>query len=245
MASTKNWIARIPRLAWVTGATLALVGVLLVASGQRLSSQGSNVGELGLDGYQFAGHIDQNGTAFIGYGYIYDIQGIAPTALFSDPYNPSAETAHFTYYATASLTSRAVLTDAVRGIFALDSLGEINFYYQETPGASFDDPESFAQGEDVTSASLRLQDILTVTGPNRGLASSSGDFDVLTATSFEFGGDTVRFGRPGRRYRVSTFGDAVRSDALIPQSSVLLAGSADGAGSNQAFLPHVNRAGNE
>ena len=245
MNSNTHWTGRIRHAALITGATLGLLLIFLAVTGQRLSSQGGNVSEIGLDGYQFVGRIDQNGASFTGYGYLYDMTGVSPDKLFSDPYNPSEETAHFTYYATATLSSCAVLTDAVRSIFALDSTGEITFYYQATPAASFADPGSFAEGEAVTNASLHLQDILTVQAPNRGLSNGNGVFDVLTAQSFEFDGGDVRLGRPGRSYRITTVGDAVRTDAAIPQSSVLLAGSAFGAGGNQAFLPLISSDGEQ
>lgn len=230
---------RIRKAVWIGTATVALLIVLIVSTRQQLSSQGNDVTEIGLGAYQFVGRIDQNGTEFTSYGYLYDIQGVPPGDLFSDPLNASEATAHFTYYATATLSSRAILTDAVRGIFAIDSVGEITYYYQETPYATFDDPESFALGTSITTASTQLQDILTVQGPNRGLATANGEFVVLTATPFTLNDETVRFGRSGRVHRISTFGDAVRTDAVIPQSSVLLAGSAVDSGSRQAFLPYV------
>lgn len=211
---------------WVGIITLGVLVLLSAATARQLQSQGNSVTEVGSGNYQFVGRIDQVGTQFTGYGYLYDIQGLPPNELFTDPLDPSETTAHFTYYATATLSSRAVLADAVRALFALDSVGEITFYYQSTPDASFDDPESFASGTAITTAEVQLQDILTVTAPNRGLANGSGEFKVVTAAQFEFGGDAVRFGRPGKTYRVSTFGDAVRTDASIPESSVLLAGDA-------------------
>ena len=206
--------------------TLGVLVLLSAATARQLQSQGNSVTEIGSGNYQFVGRIDQVGTQFTAYGYLYDIQGLSPHEVFEDPSNPAETTAHFTYYATATLSSRAVLADAVRSLFALDSVGEITFYYQATPEANFADPESFTNGAAVTTATVQLQDILTVTAPNRGLANGSGEFKVVTAAQFELGDETVRFGRPGNSWRVSTFGDAVRTDAIIPESSVLLAGDA-------------------
>lgn len=228
------------RLFWVGLIVLAPI-LLLLATGQELHSQENEVTEISADNFQFAGRIDQDGLDFTGYGFIYDIEGIAPQELFSDSdaINGSEETAHFTYYATANLTSRAVVTDTERGIFALDSVGEITYYYQHSPSADFDDPDSFTEGTAVTTATISLQDILTVQAPNRGLAMSQGEITVLTAETFTFGADTVRFGRPDKTYRVSTTGDAVRTDPLIPQSSVLLAGDAAHIPFWQSFLPVI------
>lgn len=211
---------------WVGIITLVLLVLFSAATARQLHSQGKSVTEIGSGAYQFVGRIDQVGAQFTAYGYLYDIEGLSPSELFSDPLNPSETTAHFTYYATATLSSRAVLTDAVRAIFALDSLGEISYYYQSTPAATFDDPQSFANGTAVTTATTQLQNILTVQGPSRGLANGSGEFTVLSADQFTFGGENVRLGHPGKVYRVSTFGDAVRTDPATPESSVLLAGDA-------------------
>ena len=236
-----NALSTINRSRRILGAfviTLVLVAIM----GQTLYSQGSTAREVGTDKYQYAGRIDQDGLEFTGYGYIYDLQGLAPTALFSGPYNPSEATAYFTYYATASLTSRAVVTDAVRGIFALDSVGEITFYYQSSPSADFGNPESFANGTPIATATIGFQDILSVQEPNRGLSIGNGQFSTWTSEPFTFGAETLRFGHPGTVYQISTFGDALRTDPTIPQSSVLLAGNARRLNFlQQVFLPSVSR----
>lgn len=232
-------VTRFRRLLWIGIAALGLPLLLLIGTGRELHSQGNTVTEIASDSFQFVGRIDQDGVDFVAYGYVYDIEGIDPQELFSDsdPINSSEETAHFTYYASAQLTSRAVLTDSVRAIFTLDSVGDITYYYQDSPAASFDDPQSFAQGTAVTTATVRLQDVLTVQAPNRGLAAGNGEISVSSAEPFTFGTETVRFGRQGRSYRVSTLGDAVRTDPDIPQSSVLLAGDAASFTFWQNFLP--------
>lgn len=234
-------ITHFRRLLWVGIAALVLPLLLLVATGQELHSQEESVTEISSDSHQFVGRIDQDGFDFVGYGYVYDIEGVAPDELFSDsnPLDTSETTAHFTYYASTELTSRAVVTDAVRSIFALDSVGEITYYYQESPAASFDDPQSFTQGTAVMTATIRLQDILTVQGPDRGLAVGNGEMSIVSTEPFTFGGETVRFGQSGKSYQISTQGDAVRTDANIPQSSVLLAGDATSVTWWQNFLPTV------
>ena len=132
------------------------------------------------------------------------------------------------------------MTDATRGIFALDSVGTITFYYHITPTASFEDPSSFATGTPIATASLRLQDILNVQSPNRGVAESHGEFSTLTAKPFQFGNETLRFGEAGLVHRVATFGEGLRTDPVIPRSSVLLAGDAVNTGFRQTFIPSVS-----
>jgi len=236
-----NTLSIINRSRRIIGAFVIALG-LVVIMGQTLYSQGSTAREVGTDTYQYAGRIDQDGPEFIGYGYIYDMQGLAPTALFSDPYSPSEATAYFTYYATATLTSRAVVTDTVRGIFALDSVGEITFYYQSSPSAAFDSPESFANGTPIATAAMNFQDILSVQEPNRGISTGNGEFSMWTSEPFTFGAETLRFGHPGIVYQISSFGDALRTDPIIPQSSVLLAGNARRLSFlQQVFMPSVSR----
>lgn len=235
-------IAQSRRLLWVGIAALAVIVLLLVFTGQELYSQGESVSEIGSGSYQFVGRIDQEGINFTAYGYVYDIEGVAPEELFSDSdaVNASESTAHFTYYATAELTSRAVITDTNRAIFPLNSVGEITYYYQDSPSASFSDPQSFIQGTAVTTATIRMQDVLTVQAPNRGLAIGTGELSVSSTEPFTFGEDLVRFARPGKSYRISTMGDAIRTDPVTPESSVLLAGDAASAPFWQNFLPVID-----
>lgn len=236
-------ISKVRRLRWLAIAALGLAVLLLLVTGQELHSQGEAVTEIAADSYQFVGRIDQVGLDFTAYGYVYDIEGVAPEELFSDAdaVNASEATARFTYYATAELTARAVITDSERAIFPLDSVGEITYYYQASPSASFDDPQSFSQGTPVTSATIRMQDILTVQAPNRGLAVGNGELSVSSAEPFTFGAETVRFGQPGKSYRISTMGDAIRTDPVTPESSVLLAGDAASTTFWQRFLPAIKR----
>jgi hypothetical protein len=245
MSDTPSKWVRMHRLVWASLIMFGVMLLLLTSTGEPLRSQAEvvqeiGVGQPGLGAYQFVGRIDQDGFEFTGYGYLYDIQGLTPTELFSNPANASETTARFTYYATATLTSRAIVTDTVRGIFALDSVGTITYYHQATPSASFADPESFANGIPIATASIRFQDILSVQSPNRGIAVGKGEFSVSTTTPFTFGGESVRFGREGLTYQIATFGDGLRTNAQIPQSSVLLAGSAVNSGFRQTFLPLVS-----
>lgn len=124
-------------------------------------------------------------------------------------------------------------------MFALDSVGLITFYHQPTPSATFSNPLSFAGGTSIATASLHYQDMLSVQSPNRGLVTGKGEFDQITAPTFMLGAESYRFGRPGMIHYVSTFGDALRTDAVIPISSVLLIGNANGTRQLQSSLPSV------
>jgi hypothetical protein len=81
--------------------------------------------------------------------------------------------------------------------------------------------------------------MLSVQSPNRGLVVGKGEFSQITAVPFTLGAESYRFGRPGIIHYVSTFGDANRTNAVIPISSVLLAGNASSTRPLQTSLPSV------
>lgn len=246
MASATDRVRGIRKVYWAIALSVFLLATLLITSGWRVLPQENGVTEVGtarpgLNGYEFIGKIDQEGINFVGYGYIYAMRGLETSQMFTDPLNPSEATARFTYYATSNLTARAILTDAMRGLFTLNSTGTITFYLQPSPSATFTDPLSFAGGVPIAVASLRYQDMLNVIGPNRGLVVGSGEFIQSSATPFTLSGNSYRFGREQMIQRISTYGDAVRTDAIIPRSSVLLSGNSVDTGQRDTFLPQIRR----
>lgn len=244
MLSAKGGILSLSKLLLTVALAAALLVLLFVATNWRLLSKSDSVTAAGVsipevNGYEFIGRIDQNGPDFTGYGYLYFIDGLDATDLFSNPLIGDETTARFTYYATATLSARAVLTDATRGIFALDSVGTISFYYQPTPSATFSNPLSFAGGTQIAVAEMRYQDILNVQGPNRGIAVGGGEFTILSSTPFSIGAESYIFGSPGQIQYVSTFGEGQRTNAVVPISSVLLAGNAVTSRPRQLSLPVI------
>jgi hypothetical protein len=127
------------------------------------------------------GRVDQDGANFIGYGYMNYISGLASSQVFSDPINHTDTTAHFTYYATATLTARSVIS----GVFTLDTAGVLAIYYNPAPQATFKNPASFAAGTLIAQYTLRNQDILNVQGPNLGIATGFGDLEIGRASCRE------------------------------------------------------------
>jgi hypothetical protein len=191
----------------------------------------------GQNAFEFIGRIDQNGADFTGYGYLTQIKDLSYAQIYTNPAAASEDTARFTYVATATLTSRAVLTD----VFTIDSQGTITFYFNESPpDRSFDNSASFASGTPIATASIRYQDILLVQAPNKGLASGVSEATQLDATAFTLDGQSYQFGYPDLLYRYSTIGNGTRVDPGPPISYVLLAGNAVTAG-EQTFLPLIER----
>jgi hypothetical protein len=180
--------------------------------------------------------VDQDGTQFTGYGYLTSIRGLEIGQISTNIFTVSETTAHFTYYATATMTSRAVISN----LFVLDSVGLITFYYHVTPTATFTDPLSFAGGAPIATAAVDFQDILLVQAPNLGLATGMGDFTLLTVAPFTLGAETYQFGRVGMVQRVSTYGQGTRTEPVLPRSFVVLAGNAVDTGQRQLFLPQFS-----
>lgn len=225
---------------------LALLGVLLLTLllfliGWSLMPVGAATPEVGIapaahNAYEFVGRIDQDGFNFTGYGYLTYIRGLDNSQLFTNPITPTEGTAHFTFFATATLTSRAIISN----IFVIDSLGPMTFYYQSNPQADFNNPTSFASGTPIATASVRFHNILNVQGPNQGIATNIGEVTQFTATPFTLGQETYQLGRAGLLHRLSATGQGTRTDPVIPRSFVLFAGNAVTIGQD-TFLPLITR----
>lgn len=224
----------------VVGVLLATT-LLLIAGLQLMSAQAASqqvgVAPVGQNAFEFIGRINQNGFNFTGFGYLTYIKNLSNAQIYSNPTAASEDTARFTYVATATLTSRAILSD----VFVIDSQGTITFYFtQSPPNRDFNDPASFASGTPIATASLRYQDILLVQSSNKGLATGVGEVAQLSATPFSLGGQSYQFGQSNLFYRFSTVGNGTRTDPGPPISFVLLAGNAVTTGQS-TFLPQLNR----
>jgi hypothetical protein len=198
------------------------------------------VGIAGQNAFEFIGQINQNDLNFTGFGYLTYIRDLNNAEIYTNPTNPSEDTARFTYVATATLTSRAILTD----VFVIDSEGTITFYFnQSPPNRSFDNPASFASGTPIATASMRYQDILLVQSANKGLATGVAEVTQLSAPAFTLNGQSYQFGQSNLLYRLSTVGNGTRTNISPPISFVLLAGNAVTSG-QQSLLPQINRDSN-
>ena len=122
------------------------------------------------------------------YGYFLKLAGI-DAALFAGA--PGAATAHFTFAAQPFVPS-SVQNGALS--LALDPAGEFSVFLQRHPGADFDDPASFAQGERI--ATLRRVGLVVGTTVDAGTPSppaaliSSNLFSarLVASAPFDFAG---------------------------------------------------------
>jgi len=229
---------------------IALVVVLCITSLLIISLQNGpakaappqvGTGAAGQNAFEFIGRINQNDLEFTGFGYLTYIKDLNNAQIYTNPLNPSEDTARFTYVATATLTSRAILSD----VFVINSQGTITFYFTESPpNRSFDDPASFANGTPIATASMRYQDILLVQSPSKGLATGVSEVTQLNASTFTLNGQSYQFGQPNLFYRFSTVGNGTRTSLEPLISSVLLAGNAVTDNSQQMYLPIIERDSN-
>jgi hypothetical protein len=216
-----------------------LVLAVLVVSGQTAPSADTiEVGSAvaGRNATEFVGRIDQNGGDFASYGYLTHISGLTDTLLFSVFPTTTEASAHFTYYATATLTSRAVIS----GVFVIDSVGVTVYYYNPTPGATFDVPASFTAGTPIVTATIRSQNILNVQAPNLGISTNFGEFTQTGVSPFDLSGTTYQLGRVGLLERTFSTGEGTRTDPITPQSFLVVSGNAVVTGQS-TFMPIVAR----
>jgi len=235
----------------VTFAIALLVLAAIVLSNQIVSAAtatevGSAIG--GVNAVEYIGRIDQDGSSFVSYGYLTHLSSLTDTLLFSGtlPF-VNESNAHFTFYTTATLTARNVITGAFNSItssiFLIDAVGTTVYYYNATPGAAFADPDSFKAGVPVMTATVRSQNILNVQAPSRGIGTNFSEFTQTGVNPFMLNGQPYQIGRVGLLERLFSTGEGTNIDPLTPKSITLVAGNAvvTGVPGQQGFLPLVMR----
>lgn len=217
---------RVSRRAMMGGAGVAVAAAALgtVAAGHAGAADrpaaGPPRGRSGaaLTVAEFVARIDQTGTEFVAYGFLTRAAGLDPSVLF-DGSDATVDAALVTARATGTLVGRAV--DGA--VHSLDIEGELSLYQRDAVGASFDDPDGFADGRRIARYDLVLQDVLTVIATDTGLPTLLGDMRQTDADTVA-GGDGP-FGRPGLQLRFFATGLGHRSEATAPAASLSVAGS--------------------
>jgi hypothetical protein len=193
-----------------------VVGVPAAAADDRAAAPAVGTTSKGRTAVELLAKIDQEGTEFIGYGYLTVIQGLTLDQLFTDPSAPSESTARFTVHSSASLVSRVALGD----VHALDLEGTMSFYFDRDGGASFDQPDSFSAGARIARSKVTMQDILSVIGPGEGVPTLGGDVRQTAAEPFTLDGTRYQLGKVGLLTRLSGTGRGTLEDASLPRSSL-------------------------
>jgi hypothetical protein len=180
----------------------------------------------GQNALEYVGKVDQDDRAFVAYGYLTHIDGLADSQLFSDPNNRNEATARFTYSATATMTGRSI----IENIFAVNAAGILTVYFNQAPKGDFKDPKTFASGVAIASYDFRAQSIINVTSPNTGLNTAIIEATQQNASAFKLENAEYVFGHPKLLHRYSHTGFGKRSNAEPPRAVIVVAGYAVVAG---------------
>lgn len=211
----------------LTGAGLAVAGGAGMAAGVAAPAQAADpsvvsTAATGTVAVEFRGRIEQSGSAgesFVSYGYLTRVAGLKVHDLFRG--TPSTSTALFTAYATGHLVTR--LLD--QSVHALDIVGSLTVHQRTSPGADFASPGSFAIGRRVATYNLRLQDVLAVFAPARGLPTLTGDMHQTRARHLHAPLAGRTFGADGRRLRMFATGLGTLTDPVTLNALLEIAGT--------------------
>jgi len=173
------------------------------------------------------GTAEQDGVSLTLFGYVTHAAGLDDALLFgqgTDPFQERSEaTARLTFFASATITSRAVHEN----LFTTLATGEVTFHFSEEPtGADFGEPRSFSEGEEVASFRATLQNVINVQRPNEAVETTTGEMTQTGADTFMLEGDRYRLGAGDNAYRVILTGQGTRTEPTIPRSTVVFAGTA-------------------
>lgn len=147
-------------------------------------------------------------------GYFLHLQGIAGELFHGQP---SEQSAHFTFR-SAPFKARPITNGGLS--LKLDAVGEFTLYLKHRPGASFDKPDSFSDGDPIATfrrTSVVMSSTLTAPTAANGLLS----LNVFTASliwsrEFEFQGARYDIGRL-LPHGITQWGDASTTPLAAPQ----------------------------
>jgi hypothetical protein len=177
----------------------------------------------GLSAIEFVGKIDQRGPDFTFYGFVTHLDGLDEADLFTNDLfaGRNATAARFTLFGTATMVSRAVLDN----LFVVVAAGELAFHFNEPGGADFSVPESFISGTEVSTATLRIRNVINVQAPQQGLADGTGDLAYATVEPFSLGDRELQLGEVGLVQGLTFTGQGTLLDPDLPRSSLTIAGA--------------------
>lgn len=125
-------------------------------------------------------YADQSGALFDA-GYFLHLQGLLGPLFDGER---SERTAHFTFL-SEPFRAKSVANAGLE--IGIDAAGDFSLYLQRVPGASFDDPQSFAEGERIATF-RRVSVVAGLTIPNVVIANVF-SAALIWSTEFEYGGE--------------------------------------------------------
>jgi hypothetical protein len=172
---------------------------------------------------EFRGRVSQTGATgetFTSLGFLTKVDGLDATDLFAGS-TRGVGTALFTAVASGELVAR-VLDSLVHD---LEIEGSLTVYQRSAPGASFDDPSSFAVGTPVATYDLVLQDVLAVIDTGKGVPTLVGDMTQTAATAVAGTSPRRNFGRRSERLRFFATGLGHLVDPVTLNAELEIAGN--------------------
>jgi hypothetical protein len=125
--------------------------------------------------------------AVLDAGYFLHLDPLADSNLFAG--DPGEATAHFTFLATPFQVTNMKNGDLTLGV---DPVGDFSIYFAEEPCATFDDPQSFGQGEPIA----RFRRVSVVVGVTVESSVTTNVFSaaLIESRPFTFRGRTYDLG---------------------------------------------------
>jgi hypothetical protein len=205
---------------------LAAVASLAILRTAHAADGLIGVAPRGQSALEFVGRSDQDGATVTHYGYFTYLYGLPLETLFSGGAARTEATARFTFFATTTLNARHELENLI----TTAAPGTLTIYYRPTPGATFSDPRSFAQGTPVATFSIRYHNVLNIQSPNAGIATAAADLVQTSGRVFTFGGNRSFLGVRGVRLRLEATGQGRRTQEQPLKATFVLGGQIATAG---------------
>jgi hypothetical protein len=196
-----------------------------VSGAAGADANGRGHGAIGVNGVasgiELIAEISQVGDALTAYGYLTLVNGLALEQIYFPGTVRDETTARFTFYGTATVASIQTRDTLIVAI----ANGHVEYFLRDVPGASFDVPTSFAQGQRIAADDAALQNVLNVTDPGIGVTTVFGDLRRTVAESFRLDGSRLQLGRVGLRSRLVAPGKSRRIEPVAPTSVEVVAGN--------------------
>ncbi|MGH2560746.1 MAG: cupredoxin domain-containing protein [Thermomicrobiales bacterium] len=165
------------------------------------------------------GKIEQRAGDFSLFGYVNHIEGLEAAALFTDPdpANWNEATARFTVFGEATMLSSFVLAERISTVSAE---GTLQFFFNESAGASFAAPESFFSGEQIVEAELDFRQTISIYAEQEGIADGAGSFALASTSPFTLEGAPFQLGQSGQRHEMTATGLGTLTDPTEPRATL-------------------------
>ncbi|HJU22712.1 MAG TPA: hypothetical protein VJ891_09395 [Casimicrobiaceae bacterium] len=219
-STESSGITRRDALARTAGLVIAGVSGTAVA-GANGAGQGRIGTNAAANGIELIAEIGQLGDALTAYGYFTLVNGLSLEEIYFPGTVRDETTARFTFYGAASVASIQTRDTLIVAIAS----GHVDYFLRDVPGAGFDIPTSFAQGQHIAADDASLQNVLNVTAPGIGVTTVFGDLSRTVADSFLLGGRRYQLGRVGLRSRLVAPGKSRRIEPVAPTSVQIVAGN--------------------